>query len=76
MINDHLGDAYWLGGRKNEAVFQWKHALVLKEDSDSVNKQIIQQKINGNGVNNPLIELQNQNLEDALQNLTVQTEEK
>lgn len=76
VINDHLGDAYWLGGRKNEAVFQWKHALVLKEDSDSVNKQIIQQKINGNGVNNPLIELQNQNLEDALQNLTVQTEEK
>lgn len=76
VINDHLGDAYWLGGRKNEAIFQWKHALVLKEDSDSINKQLIQQKINGNGVNNSLIELQNQDLENALQNLTVQTEEK
>ncbi|MBP5352581.1 MAG: tetratricopeptide repeat protein, partial [Alphaproteobacteria bacterium] len=36
VISDHLGDAYWMGGRRNEAVFQWEHALVLKEDSDLI----------------------------------------
>jgi len=32
-INDHLGDAYWAVGRKNEARFQWRHALSLKPDA-------------------------------------------
>lgn len=27
VVNDHLGDAYWAVGRKNEAEFQWKRAL-------------------------------------------------
>jgi len=26
-VNDHLGDAYWQTGRKNEARFQWQRAL-------------------------------------------------
>ncbi|MDP7190765.1 MAG: hypothetical protein QF553_02710, partial [Alphaproteobacteria bacterium] len=26
-INDHLGDAYWRTGRRNEARFQWRRAL-------------------------------------------------
>ena len=35
-INDHLGDIYWVVGRKNEARFQWRHALSLTPDADKV----------------------------------------
>lgn len=35
-INDHLGDIYWVVGRKNEARFQWRHALSLKPDEDKI----------------------------------------
>lgn len=31
-INNHLGDAYWMIGRKDEAVFQWRRVLTLKPD--------------------------------------------
>lgn len=75
VISDHLGDAYWLGGRKNEAIFQWKHALVLKEDSDLINKTKVQQKIDGNGVDNSLIWLKDKSLEDSLNNLSARSEE-
>ena len=27
-INHHLGDAYWRVGRRFEARFQWRHALI------------------------------------------------
>jgi tetratricopeptide (TPR) repeat protein len=33
-INNHLGDAYWMVGRKDEAVFQWKRVLTLKPEDD------------------------------------------
>ncbi|MGA0604552.1 tetratricopeptide repeat protein [Phenylobacterium sp. VNQ135] len=32
-INNHLGDAYWMVGRKDEAVFQWRRVLTLKPDA-------------------------------------------
>ncbi|ACG77772.1 TPR domain protein [Phenylobacterium zucineum HLK1] len=32
-INNHLGDAYWMAGRKDEAVFQWRRVLTLKPDA-------------------------------------------
>lgn len=31
-INNHLGDAYWMVGRKFEAGFQWRRVLTLKPD--------------------------------------------
>jgi tetratricopeptide (TPR) repeat protein len=31
-VNDHLGDAYWKVGRKDEALFQWRRVLTLKPD--------------------------------------------
>ncbi|MCB2108503.1 MAG: tetratricopeptide repeat protein [Rhodobacteraceae bacterium] len=31
-INEHLGDAYWKVGRRNEARFQWRRALSLAEE--------------------------------------------
>lgn len=33
-VNDHLGDAYWRLGRKNEARFQWKRALLFNPEPD------------------------------------------
>ncbi|MBR1604920.1 MAG: tetratricopeptide repeat protein [Alphaproteobacteria bacterium] len=45
VINDHLGDAYWQSGRKNEARFQWHHALSVKHDSSEINRQKIKQKL-------------------------------
>jgi len=32
-INNHLGDAYWKVGRKDEAQFQWRRVLTLKPDA-------------------------------------------
>lgn len=31
-VNDHLGDAYWKVGRREEAQFQWRRVLTLKPD--------------------------------------------
>lgn len=33
-INNHLGDAYWMVGRKDEAGFQWRRVLTLKPEDD------------------------------------------
>ena len=36
VINDHFGDALWMVGRRNEAVFQWKRALSFEpEEKDA-----------------------------------------
>ena len=32
-INNHLGDAYWQVGRKDEAQFQWRRVLTLEPDA-------------------------------------------
>jgi tetratricopeptide (TPR) repeat protein len=31
-INNHLGDAYWQVGRRDEAIFQWRRVLTLEPD--------------------------------------------
>ena len=59
VICDHLGDAYWFVGRKNEARYQWQHALVLKEDADEIDKDAIQKKIDSNKAENTVLFLQN-----------------
>lgn len=45
VITSHLGDAYWFAHRKNEAVFQWQHALKLKDDSNELNIDETKEKI-------------------------------
>lgn len=45
LISDHLGDAYWNDGRQNEAVFQWKHALIMEDDSGELNKKDVREKL-------------------------------
>ncbi len=49
LINEHLGDAYWQGGRKNEARFQWQHALTLPDDTGEVIRKNVKDKI-ANGI--------------------------
>ncbi|MEO1613033.1 MAG: hypothetical protein AAFU55_11880, partial [Pseudomonadota bacterium] len=34
VINDHLGDALWMVGRRLEAEFQWKRALSFDPEDD------------------------------------------
>lgn len=34
LVNDHLGDIYWMVGRKREAEIQWKRALSFKPESE------------------------------------------
>ena len=37
IINDHLGDVYWMVGRKREAQFQWQRALSnAPEEADAI----------------------------------------
>ena len=42
-INDHLGDAYWMAGRKSEAGFQWNRVLSLGPDKKL--KASVEQKL-------------------------------
>ena len=37
VINDHLGDALWRAGYKNEAIFQWKRSLLYNPEEDLKN---------------------------------------
>lgn len=36
IINEHLGDAYWMVDRRLEARFQWRHALVQKPEEKRI----------------------------------------
>jgi hypothetical protein len=44
-INEHLGDAYWMSGRKLDARFQWNHALAFNTDPKA--KAEIEKKLAG-----------------------------
>lgn len=55
VISDHLGDAYWMNGRKNEARFQWQHALILKDPNHELDVDAVKAKIQtGEVLNTPL----------------------
>ena len=45
IISDHLGDAYWFGKRKNEARFQWKHALTMKDTTGELDISLVKDKL-------------------------------
>lgn len=47
-INDHLGDAYWRVGRRDEALFQWKRVLTL--DPDPKLKAAVEAKVAAGGL--------------------------
>jgi len=43
VVNDHLGDVYWMVGRKREAEFQWRRAISF--DPDEKDLQRIRRKL-------------------------------
>lgn len=45
VVFDHLGDAYWQSGRKDEARYQWQHALKASEDKEELDEKKVLQKI-------------------------------
>ncbi|MDB5683347.1 MAG: repeat-containing protein, partial [Sphingomonas bacterium] len=44
-INEHLGDAYWTAGRRFEARYAWRAALVYADDAKLTGR--IRAKIDG-----------------------------
>jgi tetratricopeptide (TPR) repeat protein len=54
VINDHLGDAYWAQGRRQEALFQWRRALILGPEVDEGPK--IEAKITNGLAGQPVAE--------------------
>ena len=74
VISDHLGDIYWFSGRKNEAVFQWKHALVLKEDNESLDKKAVKYKIENGLKKNDILSIEDEKLWDELKDLKISQE--
>ena len=69
IITSHLGDAYWFAHRKNEAVFQWKHALKLKDDSNELNPKIIKQKIDEGILLEPNLSYDKQEIEETIKKI-------
>jgi tetratricopeptide (TPR) repeat protein len=52
VISNHLGDAYWFVGRKNEAGFQWNHVLTMKDETKEVDYDEVRNKIKGEAPQN------------------------
>ena len=71
VINEHLGDAYWQGDRKNEARFQWNHALSLEDTSGEIDYNILRKKISDGMSQNQIIKLR----QDELQKIVSQIDE-
>ncbi len=46
VISNHLGDAYWMTNRQQEAVYQWKHSLKLTDETGELDTKQVEQKIN------------------------------
>ena len=69
LICDHLGDAYWLAGRKREAVFQWNHALSLKDETGEFKSAETKKKIK-EGIPTPVIpDFDKQKIEKQIEKL-------
>jgi len=45
VIFEHLGDAYYQVGRKDEARYQWKHALRAPEDQEDLDVNAVKEKL-------------------------------
>jgi tetratricopeptide (TPR) repeat protein len=58
IIAEHLGDAYWHVGRKNEAYFQWQHA----KDNGAKNKDLMRVEVK---LKNGLVDVPKINAADA-----------
>jgi hypothetical protein len=69
IITSHLGDAYWFAHRKNEAVFQWKHALNLKDESNELNVDETKEKIENGLLEEPKLTYDKQDIEETIKKI-------
>lgn len=70
VISDHLGDAYWFGNRKNEAGFQWRHALTMKDESGELDRAKVKEKIASGLVNAPALKFNRAEVEKAISKIS------
>lgn len=69
VITSHLGDAYWFAHRKNEAVFQWQHALKLKDENNELNIDEIKEKIKNGLKKEPSLTYDKENIEETIKKI-------
>lgn len=69
IITSHLGDAYWFAHRKNEAVFQWKHALKLKDENKELNIDETKEKIENGLKNEPNVSYDKKDIEETIKKI-------
>lgn len=69
VISSHLGDAYWFAHRKNEAKFQWQHALRLKDDSGELDIDITKDKIQQGLKTEPSLTYSKEKIEETIKKI-------
>jgi tetratricopeptide (TPR) repeat protein len=69
VISSHLGDAYWYAHRKNEAIFQWKHALKLKDENNELNIDETKEKIENGLKNEPNLTYDKEKIEETIKKI-------
>ena len=69
VISSHLGDAYWFAHRKNEARFQWQHALKLKDDSGELDIDATKDKIKNGIKTEPKLTYDKEKVEAAIKKI-------
>ena len=69
VITSHLGDAYWFAKRKNEARFQWRHVLTLKDESGEINIKQTKEKIKEGIIEDPKLDFDQEKVEAILKKI-------
>ena len=69
IISSHLGDAYWFAHRRNEAKFQWKHALALKDDSGELDRKETIAKIENEIIKEPALQYDKAKIEAIMKTI-------
>ena len=69
VISSHLGDIYWVNGRKNEARFQWQHALRMKDESGELNIDEKKKKIANGITSEPQLTYDKEKIEAAIRKI-------
>ena len=69
VISSHLGDAYWFAHRRNEARFQWQHALKLKDDSGELDIDATKDKIKNGIKTEPKLTYDKEKVEAAIKKI-------
>ncbi len=73
VISSHLGDAYWFAHRKNEAKFQWRHALKQKDDTGELNIELTQDKIKNGLSKEPEVSYNKEKIEAKIKEIKKHT---